>query len=202
MANPATLKMRVHRARKRAEENLRNVGYGVVPADGITFDLIATRHHDARLIKVTIGPTSTGAIEKIKQVSAPSVFTREIWQNMGGRTFVILYVNKNSPEETAERAPDASPCDGSIMDGYVYFIANEGRGVVKIGESGNVQKRLASMQTGHCDDLKIIGIIPAAFPLRLEGELHAKFHKDHIRGEWFALSDEIKQYIQALEKGE
>lgn len=93
MANPATLKMRVHRARKRAEENLRNVGYGVFHTDGGLFDLIAVRESDARFIRVL--PEETGREQIIKATNiclgfpVPPNCQRELWACSGGKGFKI-----------------------------------------------------------------------------------------------------------------
>jgi len=93
MANPATLKMRVHRARKRAEENLRNVGYGVFHTDGGLFDLIAVRESDARFICVMSEKIDREqmirATNRCLEIKVPRNCQREIWVCSGGKNFTI-----------------------------------------------------------------------------------------------------------------
>jgi hypothetical protein len=74
-----------------------------------------------------------------------------------------------------------------------YFIS-DGRGRVKIGKTeGDPKKRMATLQCGNADELTLL-----ATDYTSEGELHRKFAHYHVRGEWFVLSEEIKQYIETL----
>lgn len=64
---------------------------------------------------------------------------------------------------------------------WTYIIRAGEDGPVKIGKTGDVMGRLASLQTAQPDRLKIIRLI------RGDGEsaLHHHFAKNRIRGEWF-----------------
>ena len=74
-----------------------------------------------------------------------------------------------------------------------YFIGDE-QGRVKIGKSKDIAARLQKMQTDNADNLTVLGVLDCN-----ECELHVKFAHYHVRGEWFVLSEEIKQYIENLE---
>jgi len=71
-----------------------------------------------------------------------------------------------------------------------YFIADQ-RGRVKIGVSKNVIGRLHAIQTDNADKLTLLKVVGED-----EIDLHTKFDKYRIRGEWFTLSDEIREYLK------
>jgi hypothetical protein len=77
----------------------------------------------------------------------------------------------------------------------VYFIQPGEIQVVKIGIcTGSPGQRMASLQTGCWEKLRILGTLDGGRPLELE--LHHKFHNHHIRGEWFRLDADIVAYIR------
>lgn len=65
----------------------------------------------------------------------------------------------------------------------VYFIQVGDAGLVKIGVSSNPLVRLASLQTSHSDELRLIGTMPGK--RSKERELHDRFASLRVRGEWF-----------------
>lgn len=72
-----------------------------------------------------------------------------------------------------------------------YFIT-DGQGNVKIGHTDrDAYHRIMEMQTGNAFELKLLGVCDLN-----ECELHVKFAHYHVRGEWFVLSDEIKEFIK------
>ncbi len=74
----------------------------------------------------------------------------------------------------------------------VYFIA-DAYGHVKIGYATSVQDRFRDLQVAHASELTILLDIPGG--PKLEKELHQRFADHRVRGEWFALSSEILEYI-------
>lgn len=69
----------------------------------------------------------------------------------------------------------------------------------KIGISGNVQKRIASIQTGCPIRCEYVGYFPHHDPESLEKELHRRFSHTKTNGEWFDLGDDnigvlVKEY--------
>lgn len=71
---------------------------------------------------------------------------------------------------------------------FVYFIRSGRTGPIKIGVSGDIEKRLETLQIGNQFKLSVVGMIPCKDrdqALELEGRLHKLFKRKHIRGEWF-----------------
>lgn len=68
---------------------------------------------------------------------------------------------------------------------------------VKIGRSKNAAKRLQQLQSSYPHTLQILAIISSDREL----ELHQRFSRYRTGGEWFLLSDEIRQFI-AKETGQ
>lgn len=79
---------------------------------------------------------------------------------------------------------------------FVYFIQAVQLGLVKIGFSSNVPKRLLSLKTGCPDDLVILKIIPGG--QEIERVLHKKFADIRVKGEWFSPSDELMSFIAGV----
>ena len=76
---------------------------------------------------------------------------------------------------------------------YVYVFVNVDFGVCKIGYSNNPNKRLLQVQTGCPFKLKKqLTIIGGA---EKESELHKKYKKFRLEGEWFSFKDQLKEDI-------
>ena len=78
----------------------------------------------------------------------------------------------------------------------IYFI--KGGDFVKIGKSYSPEKRIKELQTGNPYKLELLKTIKECseggeFE---ESDLHAKFKKYRVEGEWFEYSDEIKKFIE------
>lgn len=71
-----------------------------------------------------------------------------------------------------------------------YFIIC--RDKVKIGRSNNVKYRMSSMQVGNPFPLVLAGICNRAS----EAYLHEHFKAYHHQGDWYRLSDSIKNFIR------
>ena len=76
----------------------------------------------------------------------------------------------------------------------IYFIRQND--YVKIGYTENINSRLAQLQTGTPYELSVALLIPGS--LEDEGELHKAFIDDKVRGEWFMLSDDMRDYIKTM----
>lgn len=77
----------------------------------------------------------------------------------------------------------------------IYFIA-DGE-YVKVGYTDeSVSSRLSSLQTGNPRELKILGVIEGDYVV--ENTLHNRFIPWHVRGEWFALTDDLHANIDKL----
>jgi hypothetical protein len=80
--------------------------------------------------------------------------------------------------------------------GYVYFIKSNDR--VKIGKSKDVHERMIQLKTSNPYKLELIGVIEGYG--EKENELHEKFKKYRLHGEWFSLSKEILDFVQTSTK--
>lgn len=75
----------------------------------------------------------------------------------------------------------------------VYFISAGLHGPIKIGKASDVKKRLQSLQTSSSEKLTILGVVSGE--VGLEHRLHNKFDHGRIRGEWFARTKELLDFI-------
>lgn len=80
--------------------------------------------------------------------------------------------------------------------GDVYFIQAGELPYVKIGfcKSSGTEDRRYQLQIGNPLDLRILGV-KAGGGRSLEEKLHQQFAAHRMRGEWFRLDQEIRQYI-------
>ncbi|MCA6372012.1 MAG: GIY-YIG nuclease family protein [Cytophagales bacterium] len=77
----------------------------------------------------------------------------------------------------------------------VYFIYAPNQSKVKIGRSKNINTRFNQLRTGFMDEgILLIGILTKN-EVQLESELHEKFLKLRANGEWFYLTNELKNFI-------
>jgi Meiotically up-regulated gene 113 len=79
----------------------------------------------------------------------------------------------------------------------VYFIQSVDGGPIKIGYSGNVSERLASLQIARADVLKVLATNNEVD----EAEVQARFKHLHIRGEWYRPREELLRYIAEKPSG-
>jgi hypothetical protein len=70
---------------------------------------------------------------------------------------------------------------------FIYAIASDVNGPCKIGISGNVEKRLKQLQTGHSSPLKIFHsvLIERDDVHILEKTIHKTLVHLKLKGEWF-----------------
>lgn len=75
--------------------------------------------------------------------------------------------------------------------GFVYLIFGGGR--LKIGLAREPEKRLRGLQAGSPVPLTLLAKIPGS--LALEAQLHKRFEKYRLHGEWFADCSRIRDYF-------
>lgn len=81
----------------------------------------------------------------------------------------------------------------------VYFVASLGTGLVKIGHSRDVRRRLGELQTASSAPLLLSAAVPGS--RAQERELHHLFADDRARGEWFRPSARLTHFISMLGVG-
>lgn len=86
-----------------------------------------------------------------------------------------------------------------LQKGDVYFIQGIGGGPIKIGYSNNKNDRLSALQSCSPVELRIIAVIHSA-GMKKEKELHARFSRHRMHGEWFRPNHELEALIQYLNK--
>jgi hypothetical protein len=77
----------------------------------------------------------------------------------------------------------------------VYFVSAREVDLVKIGFSFNPVARFHHLRTSSPIELALEGAIPGDF--EKERELHARYAKWRVRGEWFTITPSIEDEIEA-----
>ena len=82
---------------------------------------------------------------------------------------------------------------------FVYFVAAEHSGKIKIGCSDDPDARIVAMQTGCPVRLKLLATIPGGF--EKEKELHGRFAHLRTAGEWFGAGDDLVAFLHEVTRG-
>ena len=80
----------------------------------------------------------------------------------------------------------------------VYFLQSQTLGLVKIGSANNVARRLDQLRTACPDELRLIAVING--DVEAERQLHKKFARLRVRGEWFHPGEDLMRYIDSVDK--
>lgn len=80
---------------------------------------------------------------------------------------------------------------------WVYFIQRGESGPIKIGTAMNVDKRLTQLQCGNAEHLRVLFAGKTSDGLR-EVDLHKKFHRLRMKGEWFKPERELLEFVECL----
>lgn len=83
-------------------------------------------------------------------------------------------------------------CKNSVSSSKTYLMMDSNTGLVKIGRSVNPKARERTLQS----EKPTISMIKVCEKL-VEKELHKKYAKKRVRGEWFKLSEDDIEYIVA-----
>jgi hypothetical protein len=84
--------------------------------------------------------------------------------------------------------------------GTVYFVEAIGAGAVKIGYTATpVRQRVHGMQANCPHSLRVLGTMVG--DEHFEHELHRRFGRFRLRGEWFELTPEIRSFVDAAREG-
>jgi excisionase family DNA binding protein len=77
----------------------------------------------------------------------------------------------------------------------VYFIQGAAGGPIKIGVAHTPEQRLRELQVGHPTALVIRKVMPGG--VAYERELHTRFARARLCGEWFRPTDELCRFAVA-----
>jgi len=81
---------------------------------------------------------------------------------------------------------------------YVYFVLDRISNSIKIGKANDIEIRMSDLQVGNPNPLELIHYIKCSsskHSILLEGQLHSKYEKLHLRGEWFRYDEEVFQEL-------
>ena len=78
----------------------------------------------------------------------------------------------------------------------VYFAIFPQSGLLKIGISKNVERRLEALSYSRGEKAGCLGSFPSTFPM--EGWYHAQFGSYRLHGEYFALNDVTRQMAREI----
>lgn len=76
---------------------------------------------------------------------------------------------------------------------HIYFVQPRGGGPIKIGITSSVERRLKELQSGHPEELRVIGSFMGT--QKDEARLHRELSRHRLHSEWFADSDEVRAAI-------
>lgn len=77
-------------------------------------------------------------------------------------------------------------------EGWIYFF--RAAGMIKIGWSLNIHKRLYDMQRNSPLPIEFVGALPGT--MRMEKVVHRQFCAHRAHGEWFREHPEITEYLE------
>lgn len=75
-------------------------------------------------------------------------------------------------------------------EGYIYLIREHYKGCYKIGRSMNMQGRANRFDVKLPFDWSIVAVYQVDNMFKVEADLHAKFKRKRLQGEWFELNRE------------
>lgn len=84
------------------------------------------------------------------------------------------------------------------MTALVYFLRAEHSGNIKIGCTGNLERRLATLAGASSEPVAVIGTVAGG--TALEAHLHDLFAASRLRGEWFAATPDLVAYIDRVKR--
>lgn len=70
-----------------------------------------------------------------------------------------------------------------VAEEFVYFVQGNQGNPIKVGYTKDIDSRLAGLQTGCWERLRVLALIPGT--QALEAALHRLLKKDRVNGEWF-----------------
>jgi hypothetical protein len=77
----------------------------------------------------------------------------------------------------------------------VYFVRGGARGLIKIGTSGDIARRMEGLTAHNPDPLELLGTMRG--DRRLERQLHERFAAHQAHHEWFKPAPELVAFIAA-----
>jgi hypothetical protein len=79
---------------------------------------------------------------------------------------------------------------------WTYFVGSREQEVVKIGVTTRLKSRMSALRNSSPIPIKLFAVAFGSSDIELH--LHDRFAKDRLHGEWFRLTDEISDCIDAV----
>lgn len=93
-------------------------------------------------------------------------------------------------EEYQERKQQNEERKKKLQKGYVYFVKSLDTGLIKIGRSGEVEKRINQISKEMEERLVLIQKTSYENCVQAEKEMHKLYAEHRIHGEWFDIKEE------------
>lgn len=116
-----------------------------------------------------------------------------------GGSYALEHLREKTFRGGFQRLPPGKCRMGWSEHTHIYFIQGETTRLIKIGRAECVVNRLAALQHASPDRLWLLWCYTA--PPEHEFELHRKFWKHRVRGEWFEPAPPLARYIRARKPG-
>lgn len=184
---------------------LSKINYSVTRMEGETFDLLAIRRTEWRMILVGL-PTLADdknflcSVRNLEIFPIPKIidkiFTKEIWLSQNHDFNIYSYLGDRKWGAEAVSRPFLSvsePCRR-----FVYFILNPSSNTVKIGQSKDANRRFCEIQANTIDQLRLMKVVEIEGFHTEEQVLHKRFSHLRIKGEWFSYTDDLKSFIEEV----
>ncbi|KRN31137.1 GIY-YIG nuclease family protein [Liquorilactobacillus mali] len=147
-------------------------------------------------------------LDKLGKIKSKFIFAL----NSGLSKLSFSFFPKKHPSEIsllAEKIANLSDFDNYFLNncnftkrlnkvtsqGYVYFLKSK-NGLVKIGCTSNLGRRIKAIQAMNPEKLVLIGKIKTSKWYQLENEIHNFFKKYLIHGEWYDIKENNLMALQ------
>lgn len=109
-------------------------------------------------------------------------------------TVHLLVLNPQEP--TAARVKPTPNGIPNVVGGFVYFIVDKTRGLVKIGYSYDPMKRISDLQTGNGGRLELLASVRGT--MKTERRLQELWEDLRTSGEWFRLTPRLESFAARI----
>jgi hypothetical protein len=135
------------------------------------------------------------------QESIPSIVPSVSAYASYEKTFRRQYADEIRKEvmaemKSAQQASEGLEDEVLIKQGYIYFVSSPESSRIKIGYTGNPEKRIESLLTSSPSPLETLKVIEGT--VAEERDLHRRFSHLRQHREWFTDCPELREYIASL----
>ena len=86
--------------------------------------------------------------------------------------------------------------DFRFADASVYFALDEAAGLIKVGVSNDVTRRIAQLEKEGRRSLRLLGAV--AGNRRAEMDTHKLLERERVTGEWFSATDDVLAQVASI----